>query len=69
MSDTTKYEWTAKNDNQTERLDVIAADHGENYKKVSLRQIEGSMLFVFTMTPAQARQMAMALIAAAESLA
>lgn len=64
-----KYGWTAKNDNGMQRLDVMAAEHGEGVKKVTLRQIEGSMMFCFTMNPAQAREMAMALIAAAESLA
>lgn len=66
-----KYCWTAIGGSQ--RLEVKAMDWsndpGIGQKTVLLTQVAGSMHFQFDMTPAQAREMAMALIAAAEALA
>lgn len=68
-----EYEWVAVNRAGNERLSVKAVDWSAEaslgYKAVLLCQVVGSMSFQFSMTPEQARQMAMALIAAAESLA
>lgn len=68
-----EYSWVAVDRDGRERLDVKARDWSEDerfgYKVVLLTQTAGSMHFQFSMTPEQARQMAMALIAAAESLA
>lgn len=63
-----KCEWTVLNDNGTQRLDVRASEYGDGIKKVALIQIADSMMFTFTMQPAQAREMAMALVAAADAL-
>lgn len=68
-----EYEWVAVNRAGNERLNVKAVDWSEDaglgYKTVLLCQTAGSMGFQFSLTPEQARQMAMALIAAAEALA
>ena len=68
-----EYDWVAVNRDGSERLKVMAVDWSKEeslgYKTVLLCQGVGSMSFQFSMTPEQARQMAMALIAAAESLA
>lgn len=69
----TKYEWVAVGAVGPDRLKVSAvdwtADPRIGIKEVLLTQTGGSMSFQFGMTPAQAREMAMALIAAAEALA
>lgn len=68
-----KYAWTAVDCDAMRRLEVKAMDWknepGIAQKLVTLTQGAGSMNFQFSMTPAQAREMAMALIAAAEALA
>lgn len=73
MSSETKYVWAQGNIHGAESITVKGMDYSENQnigkKMVTLTQDGGSMSFHFSMTEAQARQMAMALIAAAESLA
>lgn len=68
-----KYAWTAVDRHAAQRLGVKAVDwqevDGIGEKLVMLQQTAQSMHFQFTMTPVQAREMAMALIAAAEALA
>lgn len=70
-----KYEWTQVNFTAGERLTIESMDYTGNEKAVrlgrlvSVYQSVASMRFQFDMTPDQAREMAMALIAAAEALA
>lgn len=68
-----KYAWTAIDCSGMHRMEVQGMDWtndpGIGQKNVTLVQRGGSMSFQFFMTPAQAREMAMALIAAAEALA
>lgn len=68
-----KYEWTQVNFTAADRLTIESVDHTGNenigQRLVSVYQRGASMRFQFDMTPAQAREMAMALIAAAEALA
>lgn len=67
------YSWTAINWTSAQRLEINAVDSTENKAVgaalVKMSQASGSMYFQFAMTPAQAWETAMALIAAAESLA
>lgn len=70
--DETKYTWVAVDSNAAQRLGVESKDwsqtEGIGQKLVLLKQTASSMHFQFSMTPQQAREMAMALIAAAEAL-
>lgn len=69
----TKYTWVAVDNFGSNRVTVSAKDWTDQRniaeKLVLLQQQSGSMSFQFSMRPEQARQFAMALIAAAESLA
>lgn len=69
----TKYTWNQADSYGTQNMVVTAKDWtnepGIGEKKVLLTQNAGSMILQFELNPGQARQMAMALIAAAESLA
>lgn len=69
----TKYTWNQADCYGAQNMSVTAMDwsgvQGIGRKLVLLTQKSGSMSLQFEVTPAQARQMAMALIAAAESLA
>lgn len=73
MSKENKYIWAAASDTGRDSLTVKAMDWSQDEcikaKCVLLMQSAGSLNFQFSMTQEQARQMAMALIAAAESLA
>lgn len=73
MSNETRYIWAAASDTGKESLKVKAMDWTQDKviksKCVLLTQSAGAMHFQFSMTPEEARQMAMSLIAAAESLA
>lgn len=68
-----KYAWTASDCYGMSSLEVLGLDWtnepGIGQKHVTLERSAGSMTFRFSMTPAQAREMAMAMIAAAEALA
>ncbi|CAN7304058.1 hypothetical protein [Acidovorax delafieldii] len=70
---TTKYTWNQADSHGRDNMAVVARDWtdepGIGKKLVLLTQKAGSMNLQFEMTQPQARQMAMALIAAAESLA
>lgn len=72
MRQQTKYIWAGSDSvNEAASLTVKAIDWNDATmgKNVLLQQSAQSVSFQFHMSPEQARQMAMALIAAAESLA
>lgn len=72
MNDTI-YNWVQADSFGMQNMEVTAKDWskepGIGRKAVLLTQCAGSMSLQFEVNPAQARQMAMALIAAAEALA
>lgn len=73
MSETIKYDWKQADAYGVNNLEIQANDYSTNevikQKLISITADSGPLRFHFSMTPAQARQMAMAMIAAAESLA